>query len=215
VAQLAAHHGFKEYRVYFASDSAAMVTLYTAVEPKGRVFAREVVRPKEGEGWAVAGFTRAASDSLKQRLAEEEVNMRWEWEYRQNGPGRDSTSSSGGGGGGVGVGGSGGSGGQCARDTQEGLLEMIALGLTDLLLVTKKSEFPGLSKAIAHGRGSTYCEVRCGANEAIEIASGQLQQAAFYCVDAQGHVMVLAHTPLADTGYPLHGKESKTPPCCS
>jgi hypothetical protein len=92
---------------------------------------------------------------------------------------------------------------------------MVALGLTDLLLVTKMSEFPGLSKAIAHGRGAPYCEVRCGANEAIETAEGAVQQVAFYCVDAQARIEVLAPTPLADTGYPLHGKDSTTPPCCS
>ena len=49
-------------------------------------------------------------------------------------------------------------GGMCAAESEQAWIEMVLLGFTDLLIVSKTTGFTVLSQAMIMGRGKTFCK---------------------------------------------------------
>jgi hypothetical protein len=48
-------------------------------------------------------------------------------------------------------------GARCVADSENALVEMLSLGLSDVLVTTKATMFTALPTAMVYGRGKTYC----------------------------------------------------------
>jgi hypothetical protein len=50
--------------------------------------------------------------------------------------------------------------GRCWNDSKEGMLDMILLGLADVMVSSKYSSFTFMSKSIAYASGRPHCDVK-------------------------------------------------------
>ena len=191
------------YRVYFASDSPKMAELVAALLPPTKVFVRATLgeaggHPRDGSGWSIAGWkkvrkqaahtTAAGAEGEEGAKAEEGAQGKREREEEQA---------------------------QCLSETGESLLEMVALGLADVLVVTKTSEYPFLSKALAHSRGATYCEVHCPRAPRKHGPPADATEIGYRCVDGERSESTLATVPIAEVGYAPYGSiRSRGPRVC-